>query len=179
VAARTVPTLPTWLAGQKITSTLMNQITTYGQFWANPPMFRMYQSIAQSVPNAVYTQITMDALDYDTDSGRAAGTPWSYTIPAGMSGRWTFNWKVGWAINATGARLESLYRNGVAVTAEQSSATNAGASRTADVAASATTIAVNAGDVMSVWAFQESTAALNTDAGQSFFEGRLVSLASP
>jgi hypothetical protein len=179
VAARTVPTLPTWLAGQKITSTLMNQITTYGQFWANPPMFRMYQSIAQSVPNAVYTQITMDALDYDTDSGRAAGTPWSYTIPAGMSGRWTFNWKVGWAINATGARLESLYRNGSPVTAEQSSATNAGASRTADVAASGTTIAVNAGDIISVWGFQESTAALNTDAGQSSFEGRLVSLATP
>jgi hypothetical protein len=162
-----------------VTGALLAQQAAYSTFWANTPMFSMRQAGVQSVANVTFTQINMDTLDYDTDSGRAAGTPWSYTIPAGMGGRWQFSWKVGWAINATGARLESLFQNGSAVNASQTGSAAAGSGRISDIPASAKTIVVAAGDVMSVWGFQESGGPLNTDAGQSFFEGRLISLATP
>jgi hypothetical protein len=175
--------MPSFLAGQKLTAALLNQIGTYNTFWANPPMFRMYQAVAQSIPNATNTQVKMDTGTgggaWDTDSGRSGTTPYSYTIPVGMGGRWRFTWAVEWAFNAVGARVAVLYQNGVPVTGD-----------TDDVAANndftseigTGTVLVTAGDVMSVWGYQNSGGALNTAAaGQfsSFFEGQLVSLASP
>jgi hypothetical protein len=49
MAARSVPTMPDWTFQEEITSSLLNQITTYSRFWASPPMFRMYQSAVQSL----------------------------------------------------------------------------------------------------------------------------------
>lgn len=184
MTARTMPTLPTFAANATLTSGQMTQLTTWMNFWANPPMFKMYQTVAQSIPTGAFTQITMDTSAWDTDSGRAAASPWSYTIPTGFSGRWTFRWKVGFAVSSTGVRMSALYQNGSAVTGgqndEQSVST---ASRTTDLAASGITISVAAGDVMTVWGFQDSGGALNTDVGSasasSYFEGQMESLANP
>ena len=178
MVARTVPTMPTWLSGQKITSTLLNQISTFGNFWANPPEFRMYQGVAQSIPNAAVTTLTMDTPDSDTDSGRAVGTPWSYTIPAGMSGRWQFT--VDFVLSASGGNEGDaiLQKNGTTVTGVQAT-NNTTALRTGLIIQ---TIRVNAGDVMTAAAFQQSGAAVNTFVSAtitSSFEGRLVSLANP
>jgi hypothetical protein len=180
MAARTLPTMPSWSTGQEITSSLLNQITAYSQFWSSPPMFSMYQATVQSVATGAYAQITCDTSLWDTDSGRSATTPYSYTIP--FAGRWEFSWKIGWAVNATGGRLSALYQNGTIVTGSQTglqAITDAG--RTTDVAASTKTVLCNVGDVMSIWAFQDSGGNLSTDTtgGASYFEGRLVSLASP
>lgn len=181
MAARTVPVMPSFLAGQKLTATLLNQVGAYATFWANPPMFRMVQSIAQSVPNTTYTQITMDTSLWDSDSGRAGGTPYAYTIPVGMSGRWQFTVKVEWAPNATGTRLCTVARNGATDSTVEIADPTTSATYTPGTATVAT-LAVNAGDVMSPWGYQDSGGALNTASGasgKSFFEGRLISLGNP
>lgn len=182
MTARTLPTMPTWTTGQEITSSLLNQITTYSVFWANPPMFRMYQSVAQSVGTGSFTQITFDVSAWDTDSGRSSVTPYNFVIP--FAGRWEFKWKVGWAVNATGSRMSALYQNGSADTGGQTTTQAVTtASRTTDAAASPMTVSCSVGDVMGIYALQDSGGSLNTDVGSasacSYFEGKLASLANP
>lgn len=180
MAARTVPTLPTFSTGQILTASEMTQLTSYMAFWANPPMFRMYQSAAQSVPNTTFTQITCDVSDYDTDSGRGLATPWSYTIPVGMSGRWQFSGIVGFVANGTGFRIAVFYKNGAVVSTTQIAAQPVTAAlATTDVSVATETLLCAAGDVIALYGYQTSGGALNTDAGHCAFEGRLVSLASP
>lgn len=179
MTARPVPPIPNWFAGQKMTATLLNQIATWQQFWDDPPMFRMYQAGTQSPANNTWTQITMDSLEYDTDSGRAGGTPWSYTIPAGMTGRWCFEACVSWSANATGPRLTAIYKNGSQINGANFTGVGTAAAQT-NVFGSVK-VAANAGDVISVWGFQGSGGGLATNVGSSgsYFEGELLSLASP
>jgi hypothetical protein len=180
MAARTVPTMPDWTSHEQATSVLLEQITAYTRFWASPPMFRMYQTVAQSVPTATFTQITCDTLDYDTDSGRGAITPWSYTIPVGMTARWTFSGITGFVSNSSGFRIGIFYKNGTAVTTTQIAAQPVSAAlATTDMAVATATLLCNAGDVIGLYGYQTSGGALNTDAGHCAFEGRLVSLANP
>ena len=172
--------MPSFLAGQKLTATLLNQIGTYTTFWANLPMFRMYQTATQSLANTSFVQVTMDTVDYDTDSGRAGTSPYSYTIPVGMTGRWAFKVTVAFAANATGSREAHIYRNGSQVRPVSEAEQNTGSNIvTASVSA---TLTVNAGDVMSAIGYQSSGGALSTYADAvvaSAFEGRLISLANP
>lgn len=181
MTARTLPTMPNWLAGQKLTATLLNQITTYTQFWADPPMFSMYQSIAQSIPNAADTQILMDTSEHDTDSGRLSSSPYSYTIPAGMTGRWRFVACVKFGGNSTGIRQTKLFKNGSLVNAAQASC-QAGPATDFTGPVLSREFPCNAGDVIAVYGYQNSGGALNTNVGgslNSYFEGQLVSLANP
>lgn len=178
MTARTVPTMPDWTTAQEITSSLLNQITAYARFWANPPMFRMYQSAAQSINSGTYTQVLCDTGDYDTDSGRAIATPWSYTIPASMAGRWDFKFKFGFAINATGNRLGALYKNGTILAATEVGGPATAATNNPEMAGG-DRILCAAGDVISLWTWQNSGGALNTYAGSCMFSGQLVSLANP
>lgn len=180
MSARTVPTMPSFLAGQKLTAALLNQVGTYAVFWADKPMFRMYQSVTQSIANTTDTQITCDVSHYDTDSGRQGSSPYSYTIPVGMTGRWRFNWAIAMAVNSAGSRDGYIKVNGNRVTGPEA----AGAAANNDVtqAFGTTTIPVNAGDVISLWMWQNSGGALSTVASSnnvSVFEGELVSLANP
>lgn len=179
MTARTVPTMPTWASGQRVLASQLQAITTWNLFWANPPSFRMYQAITQSVATSTLAALLLDTLDYDTDSGRAVGTPWAYTIPPGMTGRWRFAWKGAWALNGTGYRLSGLYRNGSGVSTSQG--THAGPAGVNDeVPGPGLEIVCTAGDVMTVQIFQTTGSPLSTEVtGPSFFEGRLVSLASP
>ncbi len=171
MVARTPPAAPT--SGQKLRASTISWLL-------NPPMFRMYQTIAQSVPNTTDTHITFDTSQYDTESGRRSVTPWDYQIPVGQSGRWQFSWAVPLVLSATGARESFLLQNGTRITG----APTAGAAASTDYvqAFGITTIPVSAGDVMSVWCWQNSGGALNTQVGANnagLFEGRLVSLANP
>lgn len=178
MTARTVPTLPTWTAGQRVLASQLQSITTYGLFQSSPPSFRMYQAIAQSIANNTWTQITCDTSVYDSDTGRGGSTPWAYTIPTGMAGRWQFSVKSGWASNATGMRAAALYKNGSPV-ADMQVNEQAATGQPSFVLSTGTPV-VAAGDVMSIWGFQSSGGALNTDATSfSTFEGRLASWGSP
>lgn len=181
MTARTVPTMPDWLAGQKLTATLLNQVTAYSRFWADPPMFSTYQTVVQPVPNSAFTQITCDTPEFDTESGRAPGTPFLYTIPAGMTGRWDLAGSVSWAINATGGRLSLIYKNGVLINGAAAQSINAGAGNNTNLFI-ARSVACNAGDTIGLYGWQASGGPLNTNVGSlwpSFLQGRLVSLANP
>lgn len=180
MSARTVPTMPAFLAGQKLTATLLNQVGAYGLFWADKPSFRMYQSVGQSVASGTWTQITCDTLDYDSDSGRQSTTPYSYIIPAGMSGRWAFGWQIPWTNNATGGRDSGIRKNGSAISGYTGAAPEASGGQGG--IGWTDTIAVNAGDSISLWGFQSSGGALATVvAADTFtiFWGRLESLGNP
>lgn len=180
MAARTIPSLPTWTAGMRVTGANLAAMVSYQQFWADPPMFRMYQTVTQNLTTATFTQITMDASDYDTDSGRGGSSPWSYTIPTGLSGRWYFKITVAFAGNATGVREAHLYKNAAQVRPEADPVQNAG---TAIVTATThATLTVVSGDVMAAYGYQASGGTLATYADSviaSRFEGRLISLANP
>jgi hypothetical protein len=170
--------MPSFLAGQKLTATLLNQIGTYNTFWANVPMFRMYQSVAQSIPNSAITQVTMDTLSYDSDTGRTGSTPYSYVIPTGMTGRWTFTVHIPMAAGANSEHDVFLLRNGTAVVGSQ--VTDMVSTLTSELVT--LTVPVNAGDVMGAAVYQQTGGAESTFVGanmQPTFEGRLVSLASP
>lgn len=177
MAARTLPTMPDWSLDQEITSALLNQVTTYARFWANRPMFRMYQSGAQSIPSGTATQIACDTPVWDTDSGRSIVNPYNYVIP--FNGRWTFHGAAVFSPNSTGARVAFIYQNGAPVTAASVPYGNAG---TINAGAFITvTIACSIGDTIGLYGYQSSGIALNTSsAGQlSYLEGKLESLASP
>ena len=181
MAARTLPTLPSFASLSVATSAELNAICAYQAFWANPPMFRMYQATVQSVANVTLAQITCDTPEYDSDTGRASGTPWSYVIPTGFTGRWTFTVCTAWAANATGIRAAALFQNGsqaeggyIAVPASP-----AGFATSTSLTL---TIPVSAGDVMAAYGEQSSGGALSTFFASnvaSTFEGRMASLASP
>lgn len=180
MAARTMPTMPTWLAGQKITSTLLNQGTTYAQFWADPPSFRMYQSTNQAFTTGVEQQLTCDTPLWDSDAGRSGTTPYSYTIPAGWGSgmRWTFSYSSCWTASATGTRWIYLKVNGTAVINSRFQIPGGGDPVTVGGTCSTT---CNSGDVVAVWTGQSSGGNLATSIANnnSFFEGWLHGLGSP
>lgn len=183
MTARTIPTLPTWTAGARILAANLAAMVSYQQFWANPPMFRMYQTVAQSVADSTFTQITCDTSDKDSDSGRGGSTPWSYTIPTGMTGEWVFTYKTAWSSNTTGSRTAELYVNGVVAIGTNVFVPALTGSLASFVVGLGRSVKVNAGDVIGLYGRQTSGGALNTVVSStgdySFFEGRLISLASP
>lgn len=183
MSARTVPTPPSWGFQEQLTSAKLNQIQTWMLFWSSPPMFRMYQTIAQSVADSTWVQITCDSVDDDTDSGRATSTPWSYTIPPGMGGQWDFRGKTSWASNSTGYRAAAIYVNGTEVPTENIFAPGLAGGATSFALALPRSVKVNAGDVIALYGRQTSGAPLNTGVASapdySYLEGRLVSLANP
>lgn len=157
----------------------MAQAQSALQTAANPPMFRMRQTIAQSIPSGGSPSIVaMDTPEYDTANGRASGTPWAYTIPAAYVGRWQFIVQVPLSSATANERDVYLFRNGAAVVGSQ---------ETMNVSAITSellviTVPCAAGDVMAGAVFQQSGASVSTFIGTNImpsFEGRLVSRANP
>ena len=183
MAARTVPTMPDWALNAEITSSLLNQITAYARFWANPPMFKFFQANVQSLPNGGPTTIVLDGTaSWDTDSGHSGVSPFGYTIPAGMTGRWDLKWGGAFAGNATGVRDAELRINGNQPAVGGVGGYNQTASAGTCMVTGTTELVLNAGDVVTLVVNQTSGGALNTNVtgGQTcFVSGRLVSLASP
>lgn len=160
----------------------MAQAQSTLQTAANPPMFRMYQTIAQPITTGVDAQVLCDTSHYDTAAGRAGSSPWNYVIPTGYDGKWQFTYMVPFVSNTSGSRAQYLKVNGARLTAGP---------ETEDVAANndttssvgVLTVPVNAGDSVALWAWQNSGVTLNTAVvsgiAEAFFEGRLVSRGNP
>lgn len=177
MTARSLPTLPTFPANSELTSGQMTQLNTYMAFWANKPMFRMYQSVSQSIPNATITQVTLDVSQWDTDSGRALASPWNYSIP--FAGRWRFTGLVVYAGNATGVRQPMIYQNGT----ETQGFSGIPTGGTTTMGTSTTvTLQCSVGDTIGLWTYQNSGGAAGTNVSgnqTSYLEGCLESLATP
>jgi hypothetical protein len=174
--ARTLPTLPAFTTGQELTSSELNQIVAYQAFWANPPMFRMYQATGTPVTTGTNTQVTCDGSSWDSDNGRQSATPYNYVIP--FYGRWEFRWSVAFPPNTTGSRLGMIYQNGTRVPGD----VEVGEDNDYVEIDGTQTVLCNVDDIIGLWCWQNSGSSLTLATGtadQSWFEGKLVSFANP
>lgn len=74
-----------------------------GNFWLARPLAILRQTVAQSIPNAAWTDITMDTEDIDRDGGHSTVTNTArYTSPT--AGYLMLSGGVSYAANATGYR---------------------------------------------------------------------------
>ncbi|MDH6111912.1 hypothetical protein P3T36_006905 [Kitasatospora sp. MAP12-15] len=180
MAARTLPTAPTWSANQEITSTQLNQISAYLQFWANPPSFRAEQHVTQSFPNNATTQVTCETPIHDSDSGLSATAPYSYVVP--FAGVWDFFGGAGLATATAGLRIVAITQNGS--TLDGAGAVYAQAADPGVFYINAPQIICNVGDVIGLTLYQNSGAAVNSPGTSygpqwSWFSGCLRSLQTP
>lgn len=72
------------------------------------PTVSAYQSTAQSIPNATWTNINLQTVNWDTNSGFASST---YTIPT--TGYYQINANVALSTSAAGEFVVGLIKNGV------------------------------------------------------------------
>ncbi|KIF00851.1 hypothetical protein PL81_38710 [Streptomyces sp. RSD-27] len=80
--ARTVPAAATQSPGLYQTSALWNaQVRDLNNFALGPPVFRGYQTIAQSCPNATWFNIALDTEAIDSDGGHSTITNTSRYTP--------------------------------------------------------------------------------------------------
>ncbi|WP_037605850.1 hypothetical protein [Streptacidiphilus rugosus] len=177
MAARTLPTLPTFAANSELTSAQLTQITTYQSFWANPPMFRAEQHSVQSVASGTPTQVTCETVIHDSDSGLAVATPFSYVIP--FAGIWDLAGGVGFTGAATGVRLAMIFLNGGAINGSENE--YAPCPNSSNYLTNAPGTSCNVGDVIALYCEQTTGSALSTVTSglASWFTGKLVSLNTP
>jgi len=64
--------------------------TTTG-FPTNTPSFGAYLAANQAYTNEVWTKITMDTEEWDTDSAFDHATNYRFTVPAGKGGKYSFS----------------------------------------------------------------------------------------
>lgn len=154
----TVPAMRTWAPNDAMTAALLNgQLRDLGALVTKPPRAIVRQGTAQSIPNALFTAITWDVEDEDTDGMHATGanslvcvTPGVYMVAADVT----------FAPNATGFRAIRFAVNGTGI-GGRASIPSPTATVSADLSVSrAVMLAV--GDTLSVVAYQSSGAALNT-----------------
>lgn len=169
---RTVPSIATEAPGNYITSALWTaQVGSIMQWLVGSgtnglPMFYGYQATAQSMPNNVWTAVTMDTEVIDTDGGHSTTTNTSrYTSQ--VAGYYLVTGCTAFASNSTDYRGAAIYKNGVQVVGGANvQIANAGA-RTAVVVQSPIIIQLAVGDYIEMYGNQVSGAALNTQADVS------------
>lgn len=178
MAARALPTAPSFAANSEVTSTQLNQLVTWQAFWASPPCFRAEQHTTQSLVTATNTQITCETTIHDSDSGLSTSSPYSYVVP--FAGIWDIDGGVGMASSATGLRAPQLWQNGVQING--ASPIYPQLANSSLFLVSAKGLMCNVGDILSLYMQQQSGAALSTSStpGQySWFSGKLISLQNP
>ncbi len=181
MAARSLPTAPNFGANSELTSTQLNALVTYQEFWSSPPCFRAEQHVSggQSIPNNANTQVTCETTVHDSDSGLSTSSPYSYVIP--FAGVWDFAGTVGMASNTTGIRQPGILQNGTYINGAGPEFNEFSGVMVMDVTANG--VLCNVGDVIGLYVFQNTGAALLTytalGQGCSVFTGRLVSLQNP
>lgn len=159
---RTIPSLLLQNPGSTVSATLWNSgPKAVGDYYTTPPMFRGRQSAAQTFVSGVWTAVTLDVTDVDTDSGHSNITNNSrYT--AQVAG---WYWVVGFGawINSANAQADifcGLYVNGTLVlgTAQALQKT---ANDFSSLSASSM-VYLRVGDYVEVWARQDSGGNMNS-----------------
>jgi hypothetical protein len=95
-----------------VTASYLNgNIRDAGNFLLSVPAALLRQSVAQSIPNGVWTPVTFDTEDLDRDSGHSTVTNTGrYT--AQTPGFYLFLYTVGFALNTSGRRQVRMRANG-------------------------------------------------------------------
>lgn len=170
----TIPTGPTFVAGQKLTAAQLNSMNDVSAFWALTPRCYAYSNTAQSIPNTTGTVVALDAEVYDiVQSGDTASHDLvtnNSRIVVRTTGKYEITGQIQFASNATGIRTAQVRLNAAGAvgsgtllgTNQQSPLTGASTS----VGLTPVEVALTAGDYVEMFATQTSGGALNTVSGQ-------------
>jgi hypothetical protein len=161
-----IPVLASEVPGNFFTSALWNANVYNGLTFAQqPPNFVGTQSVAQSLPNATWTAISLDTSQTDPYGGHSNVTNSSrYTCQTGVPGWYTVCGVVAHSINSTGFRTARIQVNGAAVVGAETYGPNDGSAESIIVTATRD-IFLNVGDYVEVAGYQNSGGALNTAVG--------------
>lgn len=150
------------------------------QLWliANPPNFRVYQTVSANIATGGWTTMDFQAEEFDTDNGHDNSTnPSRYTVVT--AGLWSFSGKVAWDNNTTDRRQTRWFKNGTTVVLGSENSVAPASTLTIQQAATVE-VRMAVGDYIQLQAGQGSggtrtTFVSNTDA-TSYMAGRLVAL---
>lgn len=167
----TIPTTPSFTAGEKLTAAKLEQVCDAVDFWALTPRCYAYRSVVQSISTATYTAVDLDAEVYDiVQSGDTASHSTS-TDPSRIyvrtAGKYEIAGQVMFNANATGARIAQVRLNGVGTVLSESSQqaiTTVGIDT--GVPFPTVELALTAGDYIELFAYQGSGGNLDVEFGQ-------------
>jgi hypothetical protein len=124
---------------------------------------RVYKGVAQTIATATGTAIQFGASDTESYDPLAMHDPVTnntrLTVPTGYDGIWIVVGILGWAANATGRRITSIFKNGVEVAQIQAPTLAAGQNPTYTVTYVGACVA---SDYFELRGFQDSGGNLNT-----------------
>jgi len=158
-----VPAPPGRAAGSRITGAIYQaDVTDSVTFLANRPIFKGYQSAAQSIGSASLTAIAMDTESIDSYSGHDNVTNNSrYTCTSAAPGHYSVIVTASLGASAVGDRVIEIHKNGSVIQLGQFNmiAPTAGVSV---VWQAKTVVQLAAGDYVEGKIYQTSGGALNT-----------------
>lgn len=158
-----VPAPPVRPAGTRLTASVYgSDVTDDINYLANVPMFKGYQSAAQSIGNASLTAIAMDTEVIDSYSGHDNVTNNSrYTCSSSAPGYYSVIVTASLGASAVGDRVIEIHKNGSVIQLGQFNmiAPTAGVSV---VWQAKTVVQLAAGDYVEGKIYQTSGGALNT-----------------
>lgn len=166
----TVPTMDTFVSGEKVTAAKLNKnIRDASAFLLNPPSVSLKAAVTQSVAHNTPTDIVFDTELWDTDSMWITGA----TVTVNTPGLYEVNVRLSFAANATGHRYVTVLQNGnpLGRVLSPAFATYAWSNNFTRIVRAAQ------GDVFKVNAWQTSTVALGTGTGttdETTFQARWV-----
>jgi len=135
-----------------------------------------HKNTNQTLSNATFTAITLEAESFDTDAFHSTSTNTSrFTVPTGKGGKYLVSGVVAYAFNATGSRIAAVYKNGSLVNySSVLQAATAGSSGT--YVPISFVISLVAGDYVEVFGYQASGGDLNVVFGGSGTEAQATNL---
>lgn len=169
----TIPTIPTYTAGQVLTAAELNNMKAVHDFWALTPRCSVYSAGAQSIPNSTYTLIAFDTEVYDIvmagDGTSHSNVTNNSRIWFRTTGKYEIAAQLQFATSGTGARDAQIRLNsggssagGTLVTINQQTAVASGSTSVGIVTFEDT---FNDGDYIEMFGRQNSGGALNTVPG--------------
>jgi hypothetical protein len=159
----TVPSTFVFSAGSVLpAATLNTYLSNAVAFFLSPPTFEGRQTSTQSLTSGAGTAILLDTEDVDNDNGHSTVTNTSrYT--AQTAGRFQVSGGVGYASNATGARLAFFAINAGNNNGSGTELAAVGGGAVTLVPARTKTVFLNVGDYVELFGLQSSGGALGTD----------------
>lgn len=139
-----IATLQTIAAGQPLSSATVQQVRDNGEFLIDPPAASIFNSAAQSVPDATMTALTANSENFDNDSMHSTSSTTS-RITFQTAGRYLLVGTAIFAANATGERNVTFLKNGTTQIEGTKVTANASGSQTTVVTA-VRTLVFAAGD---------------------------------
>lgn len=164
----TIPSAPTFTAGQVVTAAELNELRDCIDFWAKSPRCFAYDSSGTSLPTGTLTPIALDAERYDIvqsgDSPMHDLSTNNSRIYVRTPGRYEITGQVQFPYDATGYRYAAIYVNTTQYGRNTQGPAPGGISTTCAVIPFE--VDLSAGDYVSIHGFQNSGSTYAATTGQ-------------